>query len=70
MENKIKLENLSEEEAYKLCIKLLDKCNQDIANMNKHINDTINYCDNLDNFAKKYHPAFVLNVLDYINFKN
>lgn len=70
MDKNVNLENLSEEEAYELCLKLLDKANQDIVDMNKHMNDTVNYCHNLDNFAKKYPPTLVINVIDYLNSKN
>lgn len=66
MENKINLENLSEEEAYELCLKLLDKANQDVIDMKKSIDRTVNYCNNLDNFAKKY-PTLVE---DYLSSKN
>jgi hypothetical protein len=66
MENNINLENLSEEEAYDLCLKLLDKCNQDVLDMKKTIDNTVNYCSALDNFAKKY-PSFVN---DYFLSKN
>jgi hypothetical protein len=62
----INLENLSEEEAYELCIKLLDKANQDVVDMNKRVNDTLNYCDSLNNFAKRY-PYLVVNYLDSNN---
>ncbi|HOF44301.1 MAG TPA: hypothetical protein PLE51_00315 [Candidatus Pacearchaeota archaeon] len=62
MENNINLESLSEEEAYELCLKLLDKCNRDVLDMKKSIDDTVNYCSALDNFAKKY-PALVNNYL-------
>jgi hypothetical protein len=70
MDKKINLENLSDEEAYELCLKLLDKANHDVVDMNKSIEKTLNYCNNLDNFAKKYSPLFVLNVIDYLNSKN
>ncbi|MFH1503239.1 MAG: hypothetical protein ABIE36_01120 [Candidatus Diapherotrites archaeon] len=66
MDKNVNLENLSEEEAYELCLKLLDKANQDVISMNKSVGNTLNYCDNLDNFAKKY-PLLAYN---YLSSKN
>lgn len=70
MDKNLNLENLSEEETYELCLKLLDKSNQNVIDMNKSIEKTVNYCNNLDNLAKKYPPIFVINVIDYLKSKN
>lgn len=54
MDKNLNLEELSEEEIFELCLKLLNKANQDVLDMKKSLDNTINYCNSLDNFAKKY----------------
>jgi len=67
MKNSINTENLSEEEAYELCLKLLDKANQDVLDMIKSINDTENYCNKLDNLGKNIHLLHIITFLSKIN---
>jgi len=56
----INLENLSEEEASKLCLKSLENIGQHLDNINKTLEDTVNYCRRLDSFAEKY-PSLIQN---------
>jgi hypothetical protein len=66
MDNKINLENLSEEEVYKLCEKTLDSIKQKMDNIHKTLSDATNYCRNLKHFADNY-PTLVKS---YINSEN
>lgn len=56
MDKNLNLKKLSEEEAFELCLKLLDKANQDALDMKKSLDNTLNYCDNLDSFSQRYPP--------------
>jgi len=59
-------EGLSEEEQRELCWKKLDQIKKDFSEMDKTIDNVVNYVSRLDKFVNKF-PILAYNIL---NFKN